>query len=88
MVRRLILAATSAGPAMLVRPVDILEFFGRSKSAKLRKQEGSRHSIQTLLRFGIGKGMLTVSPGTYYRVHLRLYFNLNNPSTFNFKKFL
>jgi hypothetical protein len=27
MVRRLILAATSAGPAMLVKPADILDFF-------------------------------------------------------------
>ncbi|EJN34701.1 putative hydrolase or acyltransferase of alpha/beta superfamily [Pseudomonas sp. GM78] len=65
-VRRLILAATSAGPAMLVKPADILEFFASSKSAKLRKQAGSRHSIQTLLRFGVGKGMLTVDPRTYY----------------------
>lgn len=66
MVRRLILAATSAGPAMLVKPADILDFFRRSKSAKLRKQEGSRNSIQTLLRFGVVNGMLTVNPRTYY----------------------
>jgi pimeloyl-ACP methyl ester carboxylesterase len=66
MVRRLILAATSAGPAMLVKPADILDFFGRSKSARLRKQEGSRNSIQTLLRFGVVNGMLTVNPRTYY----------------------
>ncbi|MHC8353673.1 alpha/beta fold hydrolase [Pseudomonas sp. LB3P81] len=66
MVRRLILAATSAGPAMLVKPADILDFFGRSKSAKLPKQEGSRNSIQTLLRFGVVNGMLTVNPRTYY----------------------
>ena len=37
MVRRLILAATSASPAMLVKPADISHFFSRSKSAKLRK---------------------------------------------------
>jgi len=66
MVRRLILAATSAGPAMLVKPGDILDFFGRSKSAKPGKQEGSRNSIQTLLRFGVVNGMLTVNPRTYY----------------------
>ncbi|KII28473.1 alpha/beta fold hydrolase [Pseudomonas fluorescens] len=66
MVRRLILAATSAGPAMLVKPADILDFFCRSKNAKLRKQEGSRHSIQTLLRFGVVNGMLTANPRTYY----------------------
>ena len=66
MVRRLILAATSAGPAMLVKPADILDFFGRRKSAKLHKQVGSRNSIQTLLRFGMVNGMLTVNPLTYY----------------------
>lgn len=66
MVRRLILAATSAGPVVLVKPADILEFFGRSKSAKSRKQEGSRNSIQALLRFGVVKGMLSVNPRTYY----------------------
>lgn len=66
MVRRLILAATSAGPVMLVKPADIVDFFGRSKSAKMRKQEGSRNSIQTLLRFSVIKGMLTVNPRTYY----------------------
>jgi pimeloyl-ACP methyl ester carboxylesterase len=66
MVRRLILAATSAGPAMLVKPGDILDFFGRRKSAKPGKQEGSRNSIQTLLRFGVVNGMLTANPRTYY----------------------
>nr|WP_298164073.1 alpha/beta hydrolase [uncultured Pseudomonas sp.] len=66
MVRRLILAATSAGPAMLVKPADILDFFGRSKSAKLRKLEGSHNSIQALLRFGVANGMLTVNPRAYY----------------------
>ena len=65
-VRRLILAATSAGPAMLVKPADILDFFGRRKSASLRKQERSRNSIQALLRFGMVNGMLTVNPQTYY----------------------
>lgn len=65
-VRRLILAATSAGPALLVKPADIVDFFGRSKCARLRKQKGPRNSIQTLLRFGVGNGMLTVNPRTYY----------------------
>ncbi|WP_426201405.1 alpha/beta fold hydrolase [Pseudomonas sp. TWP3-1] len=64
-VRRLILAATSAGPAMLVKPADILDFFGASKNAKLRKQEGSRNSIQTLLRLGVAKRMLTTNPRSY-----------------------
>ena len=66
MVRRLILAATSAGPAMLVKPADILDFFGRSKDAKLRKLEGSHNTIQALLRFGVMNGMLTVNPRAYY----------------------
>jgi pimeloyl-ACP methyl ester carboxylesterase len=47
MVRRLILAATSAGPAILVKPADILNFFGWSKSTKLHKREGSLDSIQS-----------------------------------------
>jgi pimeloyl-ACP methyl ester carboxylesterase len=65
-VRRLILAATSAGPVVLVKPADVMEFFSRSKTAKPRKSEGNRHSIQTLLRFGVVKGMLSVNPRTYY----------------------
>ncbi len=66
MVRRLILAATSAGPAVLVKPADIVDFFGRSKRAKTSKQEVPSNSIQTLLRFGVVKGMLTVNPRAYY----------------------
>lgn len=66
MVRRLILAATSAGPALLVKPADILDFFGSGKGAKLRKQNSSRNSIQTLLRFGVANGMLSANPRTYY----------------------
>ncbi|UWF47900.1 alpha/beta hydrolase [Pseudomonas sp. N3-W] len=65
-VRRLILAATSAGPVVLVKPADILDFFGSSKGARLRKKERSRNSIQSLLRFGVMKGMLTVNPRSYY----------------------
>lgn len=72
MVRRLILAATSAGPTVLVKPSDIADFFGRSKSAKMRKQEGSRNSIQTLLRFGVVNGMLTVNPRAYYHQFIAL----------------
>lgn len=66
MVRRLILAATSAGPVVLVKPADILDFFGKNKSPKLRKQDRSRNSIQTLLHFGVRNGMLTVNPRSYY----------------------
>jgi pimeloyl-ACP methyl ester carboxylesterase len=66
MVRRLILAATSAGPVVLVKPADIVEFFGRSKSIKPRTQQGSRNSIQTLLRLGVVKGMLSANPRTYW----------------------
>lgn len=64
-VRRLILAATSAGPALLVKPADILDFFGRSKNAKRPKQEGSRNSIPALLRLGVANRMLTADPRSY-----------------------
>ncbi|MBB6157853.1 MULTISPECIES: alpha/beta fold hydrolase [Pseudomonas] len=67
MVRRLILAATSAGPAMLVKPADILDFFSMAKGAKLKKQKGPRSSIQALMHFGVVNGMLSVNPQTYYR---------------------
>ncbi|HEX4547981.1 alpha/beta hydrolase [Pseudomonas sp.] len=66
MVRRLILAATSAGPVVLMKPGDLMHFFGRSKSIKVRQQKSSPDSIQTLLRFGVVKGMLTRSPRSYY----------------------
>jgi pimeloyl-ACP methyl ester carboxylesterase len=66
MVRRLILASTSAGPIVLVKPADILDFFGSGKGHTSRRKEGSRNSIQTLLRFGVVKGMLTTNPRTYY----------------------
>ncbi|MGY4495363.1 pimeloyl-ACP methyl ester carboxylesterase [Pseudomonas sp. TE3610] len=64
-VRRLILAATSTGPAMWVKPADIVSFFGGGSSAKRRKREGSPDSIQSLLRFGVGNGMLTGDPRAY-----------------------
>ncbi|MHA3737251.1 alpha/beta fold hydrolase [Pseudomonas sp. Eth.TT006] len=66
MVRRLILAATSAGPVLLMKPADVMDFFRESKNAKMHKQESSGNSIHTLLRFGVMKGMLSVNPHTYY----------------------
>lgn len=66
MVRRLILAATSAGPAMLMKPADILAFFGKRNRTRPGKQGGSRNSVQALLRFGVVNGMLTVNPRAYY----------------------
>lgn len=66
MVRRLILAATSPGPVLLMKPADVMDFFRTSKNAKMRKQDSSRNSIHTLLRFGVMKGMLSVNPRTYY----------------------
>lgn len=62
----MILAATSSGPVLLVKPADIVEFFGKSNSGKPHKQGGSRTSIQALLRFGVVKGMLSANPRTYY----------------------
>lgn len=72
MVRRLILAATSAGPLVLVKPADVWDFFSGSRSSKQGKKEGSRNSMKALLRFGVGKGMLTVNPRAYYHQLLAL----------------
>lgn len=66
MVRRLILAATSPGPVLLMKPADVMGFFRKSKNAKMPKQDSPRNSIHTLLRFGVMKGMLSVNPRTYY----------------------
>lgn len=66
-VRRLILAATSAGPALLVKPADILAFLGSGKGATRHTQQRSPHSLQTLMHFGVGNGMLTANPRSYYR---------------------
>lgn len=65
-VRRLILAATSSGPVLLMKPADVMNFFRKCKNAKLSKQDSSRNSIHTLLRYGVMKGMLSVNPRTYY----------------------
>ncbi|QIA03488.1 alpha/beta fold hydrolase [Pseudomonas fluorescens] len=65
-VRRLILAATSPGPLLLMKPADVMDFFRKSKNTKTHQQERSGNSVQTLLRFGVMKGMLSVNPRTYY----------------------
>lgn len=65
-VRRLILAATSPGPVLLMKPADVMDFFRKRKNVKMRKQDSSRTSIHALLRFGVMKGMLSVNPRTYY----------------------
>ncbi|WP_052266549.1 alpha/beta fold hydrolase [Pseudomonas fluorescens] len=65
MVRRLILAATSAGPVLLVKPADILEFFRGNAGGKQPERDGSANSTQSLLRFGVVKRMLTVRLRTY-----------------------
>ncbi|AMT91351.1 alpha/beta hydrolase [Pseudomonas koreensis] len=66
MVRRLILAATSAGPVLLVKPADILEFFRGSAGTKQPERDASVNSTQALLRFGVVKRMLTVRLRTYH----------------------
>ncbi|RRW54602.1 MULTISPECIES: alpha/beta fold hydrolase [Pseudomonas] len=66
MVRRLILAATSAGPVLLVKPADILEFFRGNAGGKQPERDGSASSTQALLRFGVVKRMLTVRLRTYH----------------------
>lgn len=65
-VRRLILAATSAGPAMWVKPGDVLDFLGHGSNVKGQPEKGSRNSLKALLHFGVAKGMLTANPGAYY----------------------
>ena len=65
-VRRLILAATSPGPLLLMKPADVMDFFRKSKNTNMHQQERSRNSVQALLRFGVMKGMLSVNPQTYY----------------------
>lgn len=65
-VRRLILAATSAGPVMFVKPVDILEFFASKRRTSPSTLKASPHPIHRLLRFGVVNGMLTTNPRTYY----------------------
>lgn len=65
MVRRLILAATSAGP-VLVKPADILDFFGKSKGGQIRNKKSDGSSIKTLLHFGAVKGILSVKPRSYF----------------------
>ncbi|MGC1329735.1 alpha/beta fold hydrolase [Pseudomonas sp.] len=64
-VRCLILAATSAGPAMLVKPADILAFFRGNKNAKPPSPEASPHSIQAVMHYGVVHGMLTANPLAY-----------------------
>lgn len=66
MVRRLILAATSAGPAMLVKPTDVLDFLSIGKSPKPLEPKGQRRSVKALMSFGVANGMLSVNPRTYY----------------------
>jgi pimeloyl-ACP methyl ester carboxylesterase len=65
-VRRLVLAATSAGPALLMKPADILDFFRGRGGGKRPKGGASGNSIHALLRFGVARGMLSVNPRTYY----------------------
>jgi hypothetical protein len=35
-----------------MKPADVMDFFRKSKNAKVSKQDSSRNSIHTLLRFG------------------------------------
>jgi pimeloyl-ACP methyl ester carboxylesterase len=71
-VRQLILAATSAGPAIFMKPADVLAFFAKDQGAKRRRHslaqldEGARNSVQALLRYGVMNGMLSVNPRAYY----------------------
>ena len=48
---------------MLVKPADILGFLGVNNGGT---QGRSRNSLQTLMRVGVAKGMLTANPRAYY----------------------
>jgi pimeloyl-ACP methyl ester carboxylesterase len=66
MVRRLILAATSAGPLVLVKPADIVDFFGKSTGGQIRNKKSGGSSIKTLLHFGAVNSMLSIKPRSYF----------------------
>jgi len=61
-VRRLILAATSAGPALFMKPRDILAFIQKGAG---RAEPSESHSMRALLYSGARQGMLSMSPRSY-----------------------
>lgn len=69
-VRRLILAATSAGPVLLMQPVGVLAFIGpgrkTSESVGAAQVGPGRNSLRGLLRAGSVRRMLSLSTGAYY----------------------
>ncbi|MET1076812.1 MAG: alpha/beta hydrolase [Pseudomonas sp.] len=67
-VGRLILAATSAGPFLLMKPGDLLAFFGtgiKSPSRALAQPSG-RNSARSLLRVGGVHRMVSLNTRSYY----------------------
>lgn len=69
-VRRLILAATSAGPVLLMQPAGVLAFIGpgrkTSQSVGAAQVGPGRNSLRGLLRAGSVRRMLSLSTGSYY----------------------
>jgi len=68
--RRLILAATSAGPALLIKPGDMLAYFDAGTHAQdsqgLAQSGHRRNSMRTLLKVGGVQRMLSQNPRAYY----------------------
>lgn len=69
-VRRLILAATSAGPVLLMSPGELLNFFTTSKkgpdSQGLPQSGHRRNSVRGLLKVGSVRLMLSLNTRSYY----------------------
>lgn len=69
-VRCLILAATSAGPVLLMQPAGVLAFIGpgrkTSESVGAAQVGPGRNSLRGLLRAGSVRRMLSLSTGSYY----------------------
>lgn len=69
-VRRLVLAATSAGPMLLMQPRGVLAFLGprrRTSDSLGAAQVGSgRNSLSALLKAGSVRRMVSLNTGSYY----------------------
>ncbi|MES2818348.1 MAG: alpha/beta hydrolase [Pseudomonadota bacterium] len=69
-VRRLILAATSAGPMLMMKPGDLLSFFTSSKKAPdsqgMQQIGHRRNSVRGLLKVGGVHRMVSLNTRSYY----------------------
>lgn len=69
-VRRLILAATSAGPVLMMKPGELLSFFTSSKNSPdsqgVPQLGHRRNSVRGLLKVGSVRLMLSLNASSYY----------------------